>query len=181
MKALNFNQFIYEVESGDKFFSFLGDYVPSDHVRTGYSWRQDTESNHPQRYRNNKDSRFLNVLDFIYQAGSAGRSASEISNLLKSWGVSGGGNILYAKEWSYSTSDIGSRRTGLLPAHCTKNANGRWVLSDKKLKKLFYTKELIASGKSKDEIDKEMSMFELGIDPSNKISDIDEFLRGIDI
>jgi len=181
MKALNFNQFIYEVESGDKFFSFLGDYVPTDHSRNGWSWRSKTESNHPQRYRNNKDSRFLNLLEFIYKAGSAGRSSGEVSNLLKSWGVSGGGNILYATEWAYSPNDVGSRRTGIFPAHCTKNANRKWILSDKKLKKFFYIKELIEEGASKDEIDNKLSLFDLGIDPSEKVDDIDEFLRGIDI
>lgn len=179
MRALNFNQFIYEVESGDKFFTFLGDYVKTDHARPqgpGSGIR-----NHIQRYRNRKDSRFLNVLEFIYKSGSGGRAASEISNLLKSWGLSGSGNILYATEWPYYEGDAGSRRTGLLHAHCTKNASGRWVLSDNKLKRFFAIKEAIEENKSREDIDRILAMFDLGLDPTERVDDPEDFLKGIDI
>lgn len=181
MKALNFNQFIFEVANEEKFFTFLGDYVPTEHVRKGWSWRSSRQREHAQRYRNQRDSRFLNLLEFIYKAGSEGRSANEVRGLLKSWGLSGGGNILYATEWGYSSDDVGSRRTGVFPAHCTKNSRGKWVLSDTILKKFFYTKELTESGASKDEIDQALSLFDLGIDPSERVDDIDDYLKNLDI
>lgn len=179
MRALNFNQFIYEVESGDKFFTFLGDYVNTDYARPASP--ASGIRNHIQRYRNKKDSRFLNVLEFIYKSGSRGRAASEISNLLKSWGLSGSGNILYATEWPYYEGEVGSRRTGLLHAHCTKNASGRWVLSDNKLKRFFAIKETTEAGGSKEEIDRILSMFELGIDPTERVDDPEDFLKDINI
>lgn len=179
MRALNFNQFIYEVESGDKFFTFLGDYVNTDYARPavpGSGIR-----NHIQRYRNRKDNRFLNVLEFIYKSGSRGRAASEISNLLKSWGLSGSGNILYATEWPYYEGEDGSRRTGLLRAHCTKKESGRWVLSDNKLKRFFAIKEAIEEGRSQEEVDRILTMFDMGLDPTERVDDPEDFLKGIDI
>lgn len=174
--VLKFNEFhrIFEVAKENKFFSFLGDYVDTDYYRKMNQWGG-SRYNKMQRYRNEADNRFLNVLHFIYQGGTRGRSASEVRRLLQSWGLSGGGNILYASEWGYE-SEGGSRRTGLFQAHCTK-INDRWVLTDKKLKKYFYIQDMVDQGATKDEIDRALQMQDLGIDITSRhdstLDDID--------
>ena len=170
---LTFNDFINISEStGGKFFSFLGDYVDTDYYRN-ITWAANERFPYRkmQKYKNKRDNRFLNVLYFIYQGGGRGRLASEVSRLLQSWGLSGGGNILYATEWNWEDEE-GSRRTGLFAAHCTK-IDGRWVLTDNKLKKYFSIQDAIDEGASQEEIDHMISLLELGIDMSTKSKDID--------
>lgn len=183
---LRFNEFhrVFETAEGNKFFSFLGDYVDTDYYRHMNRWpRGGSASTYKkmQKYRNEKDNRFLNVLYFIYQGGTQGRRASEVSSLLKSWGLSGGGNILYATEWAWE-DDTGSRRTGLFAAHCTK-IDGRWVLTDKKLKKYFYIQDMVNQGATRDEIDRALQMQDLGIDiTSHRDSGLDDIsLEELDI
>jgi hypothetical protein len=95
--------------------------------------------------------------------------------------LSGGGNILYATEWAWE-DDAGSRRTGLFEAHC-KKIDGRWVLTDKKLKKYFYVQDMVDQGATKDEIDRALQMQDLGIDiTSSHSSDLDNIdLTKLDI
>jgi hypothetical protein len=180
---LKFNQFnrIFEAAEKDKFFSFLGGYVDTDHHRTVRKWDNPKSFKKMQKYQNKKDNRFLNLLRFIYDGGDQGRASSEIIAVLKSWGLSGGGNILYASEWDYD-SEIGSRRTGIFKAHCTK-INGKWFVTDNRLNMYFYLQDMVNQGATEEDIEGVLNMSSIGIDltrsSDSNLDDLD--LKELDI
>jgi hypothetical protein len=184
--VLKFNEFhrIFEASEKNKFFSFLGDYVDTDYfvnILYGRRGGQVSPYKKMQKYRNQESNYALNALHFIYQGGTKGRTSSDVRNYLQSLGHSGGGNLLYAGEWN-EDNPIGSRRTGLFEAHC-KKIDGRWVLTDKKLKKYFYVQDMVDQGATKDEIDRALQMQDLGIDITSSHSlDLDNIdLTKLDI
>jgi len=153
-----YEQFVNEAKSSrGKFFPRLGNYVESDYTPR---WK-DT----PQRYRNLADHQALGVLRFIWEAGEKGRKMDEIKRFYfgrgdvkgkryridyGDWSPETGTSIDFEGEREYDPtkdrgmgstlfygSDYWGKQTGILNAHCDKNAQGNWVLTDKKLKKYF--------------------------------------------
>ena len=150
-----FSEFITEgtITQDGKFFDNVGSYVYTDFKKPGLSSRGKERL---QKYRNNKTSVVLNMLDLIYKSGAAGVRYSDLSRLYFELGgdeegkrdrYTGVNYSLLNRGWN-ATEDRGygaafligtnnEGQIGILHAHCTKNDKGRWVLTDPILIDLF--------------------------------------------
>lgn len=156
--VLRYSDFINEAR--ERFSKIGGKYVETDY--TPY-WRK-RDSKGPQRYRNIEGNVALTLLKFIWEAGEDGRSAGEIKKYYFDLGakdgkryredyigyVPGEGSKFTKGEREYNStldrglgstllygSDYYGKQTGIFQAHCMKNEQGKWVLTDKRLKNYF--------------------------------------------
>jgi hypothetical protein len=146
-----YTEFLNEAE---KYSQAKGQYIDSDY-RSRFS-----ETN--QKYANLKSNKKLKVLRYIFDAGEAGRSYTDIQRFY--YEIDGKTRVRrdydeyeQGKTTQYkdndreynstkdrgmgatmlSGSDYARHQTGMLHAHATKNADGKWVLTDRKLIGIF--------------------------------------------
>lgn len=153
--VLKYSDFINEAR--DRFSKIGGDYIETDYTP---HWRK-IEKKGPQKYRNQEGNQRLSLLRFIWEAGEEGRSYTDIKKYLFDLSSTDGkryredrdprtGTYVFKGEREFDPkydrglgntllygSDWMGQPTGILQAHCTKNEKGKWMLTDKKLKKYF--------------------------------------------
>jgi len=162
-KAISdFSEFITEgtIQQDGKFFDFMGSYIYTD-------FDKGSDKEKVQRYKNNKTSVALNMLELIYKSGKEGVRYSDLSRLYYEMGADKEGkrdrggydwnkkvDIPDHRKWnptedrgfgsSFLTGNSGrwsgDGQVGILYAHCTKNDQKRWVLTDPILIEVFAAK-----------------------------------------
>lgn len=180
-KAISdFSEFITEgtIAQEGKFFDEVGTYVYTDFKKRG-------DEEKVQRYKNVKTGVALNLLEIIWKSGEEGMRYSDLSRAYFEMSADedgkrdrDGGYDYEKQEWkprerreydptqdrgygaSFLVKDSWSGQTGILIAHCSKNDQGRWVLTDPILNRLFANKYAKESNWDQADVD----MFdELGI------------------
>ena len=124
----------YINESGKRMLDREGSYV-----ETSYTPRwKDT----PQRYLNLESNMTLKVLRYIWESGKEGRRWVDIQRKYFNLAHKGSVEFSPSKDRGYGSNMLyrpeqTNRQTGILHAHCNKNQEGKWVLTDSKLKSYF--------------------------------------------
>lgn len=184
-KAISdFSEFITEgtMSQEGKFFDEVGTYVYTD-------FKKGRDQERVQRYKNVKTGVALNLLEMVWKSGKEGIRYSDLSRAYfemradeegkrerlgeydrerrdwkretRGWNPTQdrgfGSSFLTGNSGYYSS---GGGQVGILIAHCSKNDQGRWVLTDPILNRLFANKYAKESNWDQADID----MFdELGI------------------
>lgn len=183
-KAISdFSEFITEgtIAKEGKFFDELGTYVYTD-------FKKGRDEEKVQRYKNVKTGVALNLLDIIWKSGEEGTRYSDLSRAYYEMSADEEGKRERYEEYDYDkrewhknnrgwnpTQDRGfgsafltgnsgyyssGGQVGILIAHCEKNDQKRWVLTDPILNRLFGNKYAKEANMDQDDI----NMFdELGI------------------
>ena len=176
-KAISdFSEFITEgtIAQEGKFFDEVGTYVYTDFKKRG-------DEEKVQRYKNVKTGVALNLLEMIWKSGKEGTRYSDLSRAYfemradeegkrERYGEYDRENREWRKDhrgWnptqdrgfgaSFLTGNAGyyssGGQVGILIAHCGKNDQGRWVLTDPILNRLFANKYAKAANWDQGDID----------------------------
>ena len=154
----NFSEFITEgaISQEGKFFDNVGTYVYTDFKKRGSEEKV-------QKYRNVKTGIALNLLEIVWKSGKEGMRYSDLSRAYFEMGADRDGKKerhdydRESREWksdhrkynpthdrgygaSFLVRDSWQGQTGILVAHCSKNDQGRWILTDPILNELFAAK-----------------------------------------
>ena len=175
-KAISdFSEFITEgtIAQEGKFFDEVGTYVYTDFKKRG-------DEERVQRYKNVKTGVALNLLEMVWKSGKEGIRYSDLSRAYFEMRADEEGKrerlgeYVGKGEWkretrgwnptqdrgfgaSFLTGNSGyyssGGQVGILIAHCGKNDQGRWVLTDPILNRLFANKYAKESNWDQGDID----------------------------